>query len=82
MESVFYIITTAIFGLFILVTIWFVYRYVGRKSLLERSHEELTEDQKALLLNFCRQMRREDQEEKKKKKRKTPLPTKTLLTKK
>lgn len=59
MSDTFYIIITVIFGVFVLLTLWWMYRYINRKSILETKQEDLSDDQKLLLSKFCNEMRRE-----------------------
>jgi len=58
MNDVYYIIVTVIFGVFVLIMAWWIYRYMRKSNPLEIPHEELSEDQKALIYNFCGEMKR------------------------
>jgi len=59
MNDTFYIVVTVIFGVFVLLTLWWLYRYMHKKSILETKREDLSDDQKLLLSKFCEEMRRE-----------------------
>jgi hypothetical protein len=52
-SDTYYIIVTVIFGVFIIVMLWFLYKYMKKPNLLEMKHEELTDDQKNMLYKFC-----------------------------
>ena len=58
MSDVFYIAVTGIFAIFTVLTLWWLYRYMNRKSILETRREDLSDDQKALLYKFCDESRR------------------------
>jgi len=57
MGDLYYIIITVIFGVFVLLTLWWLYKYINKKSILEMKREDLTEDQKIILTKFCNEMR-------------------------
>lgn len=54
----YYIIVTVIFGVFILVMLWFLYKYMTKPSLLDMKHEDLSDDQKNMLYKFCAEMKK------------------------
>ena len=58
MSDVYYIIVTVIFGVFVLVMAVWIWRYMRASNPLELTHEELSDDQKALIYKFCGEMRR------------------------
>jgi len=60
MNDVYYIIVAVIFGLFVIVTCVWMYRYLRKPlPLLATSHEELSDEQKQMLEKFCGEMKRE-----------------------
>lgn len=58
MSDVYYIVVTVIFGVFVLVMAVWIYRYMRTSNPLEMTHEELSDDQKAMIYKFCGEMRR------------------------
>ncbi len=60
MTDTYYIIITVIFGIFVLVTAWWVYRYMKSTNPLTMTYDELSDQQKAFIYKFCRE-RKEQQ---------------------
>ena len=58
MNEVFYIVIIVIFGVFVILTLYWLWRYMHKKSILEMKQEDLTEDQKLILSKFCEEMRK------------------------
>lgn len=58
MSDVYYIVVTVIFGVFVLVMAVWIWKYMRASNPLEMTHEELSDDQKALIYKFCGEMRR------------------------
>lgn len=58
MSDVYYIVVTVIFGVFVLVMAVWIYKYMRASNPLEMTHEELSDDQKAMIYKFCGEMRR------------------------
>lgn len=58
MSDVYYVIVTVIFGVFVLVMAVWIWRYMRASNPLELTHEELSDDQKAMIYQFCGEMRR------------------------
>jgi hypothetical protein len=48
---------TVLFGVFVLLTALWLMRYMRKSNPLELTHEELSDDQKALIYKFCNEMR-------------------------
>lgn len=62
MSDTYYIIVTVIFGVFVIVmTVW-LWRYMRKSNPLELQHDELSDDQKKLIYQFCGEMRRAREE--------------------
>jgi len=55
----YYIIVTVIFGVFVILMMWFLWKYMKKQSILEMKHDELTDDQKKMLYNFCAEAKRQ-----------------------
>lgn len=67
MSDTYYIIVTVIFGVFVIVmTIW-LWRYMRKSNPLELQHDELSDDQKKLIYQFCGEMRRAREEKEREK---------------
>ena len=62
MSDVYYIVVTVIFGVFVLVMAVWIWRYMRASNPLELTHEELSDDQKAIIYQFCGEMRRAREE--------------------
>jgi len=58
MSDVYYIVVTVIFGVFVLVMAVWIWRYMRSSNPLELTHEELSDNQKAMIYKFCGEMRR------------------------
>lgn len=58
MSDVYYIVVTVIFGVFVLVMALWIWRFMRASNPLELTHEELSDDQKAMIYKFCGEMRR------------------------
>ena len=63
MSDVYYIVVTVIFGVFVIIMAIWIWRYMRASNPLELTHEELSDDQKALIYKFCSEMRRAREEE-------------------
>ncbi len=58
MNDVYYIIVTSIFGLFVLLLSWWLYRYLSRSSVMEISEEALSDREKERMYELCSELRR------------------------
>ena len=60
MNTVFYIIVTVIFSLFVIYMGWWLFKYVRKdtvRDVTDLKKEDLSDDQKQLISKFCREMR-------------------------
>lgn len=57
MDDVFYIVITVIFGVFVLAVMFWLYRYMNKKSLLDKDFADLSDQEKQMASRFCEQMR-------------------------
>lgn len=83
----YYIIVTVIFGVFVLLMLWFLYRYMKKSNVLNLKHEELSDDQKTMLYQFCAEMKRsriaeEEKKQKEKEDKKQQQQSKSATSKK
>lgn len=58
MSDVYYILITVFFCVFVLLMMWWVYRYLSAANPLRMTHDELSDPQKEIIYNFCSEMRR------------------------
>lgn len=58
MSDTYYIIVTAIFGVFVIIMMVWLWRYMRTSNPLELKHEDLSDDQKRLIYKFCSESRR------------------------
>lgn len=60
MNDTYYIIVTVIFGVFVIVMLWWLWTYFRRpKDIMSTKHEDLTDHQKLLIYKFCNEKRQE-----------------------
>jgi len=64
--DIFYIIVTVVFVIFLALVLWWLFRFIHKKSILDVKREDLSDDQKQLLYKFCSEMRQKRELEEKK----------------
>ncbi len=58
MNDIYFIVITVVFGLFVFCVMWWLYKYMSKRSILETKFEDLRDDEKLLMSKFCEEMRK------------------------